>query len=90
MTDTLIARLRDWRGDPDEVMSEAADRIEALQARLTALESQEPVAWIIGMTESAPMITSNKAFAHGARDIDGRDIKPLFLAAGAAPTKEQT
>ena len=34
MTNTLIARLRDWRGDPDEVMSEAANLIEALHAEL--------------------------------------------------------
>ena len=37
MTDhtNLITRLRDWRGDPDEVMQDAADALEALQADLT-------------------------------------------------------
>ena len=83
MTDTLIARLRDWRGDPDEVMSEAADRIEALQARLTALELQEPVAYVAG--------TYGGHFTY--RTINPAMVLPqhaaLFLAAGTAP-KEQT
>jgi hypothetical protein len=35
----LIARLRDWRGDPDEVMSEAADALEAHVAEIERLEA---------------------------------------------------
>lgn len=30
----LIQRLRDWRGDPDEVMAEAADALEQQAAQL--------------------------------------------------------
>lgn len=36
----LIARLRDWRGDPDEVMEEAATAIEALEAEKLAMFSK--------------------------------------------------
>ena len=44
MTDTLIARLRDGNLFADRV--EAADRIEALQSRLTALEGQKDGAYL--------------------------------------------
>jgi hypothetical protein len=43
----LIARLRDWRGDPDEVMSEAADAIEALQ------KENGSMAQLLGMLDAA-------------------------------------
>lgn len=37
-TTTLIQRLRDWRGDPDEVMAEAADALEQQAAQIKALQ----------------------------------------------------
>ena len=77
-----------------EILRSMHKQIDAVLASGAAPQQAEPVAWIIGMTEGEPMLTSNKAFAHGARDIDGRDIKPLYLAVGAAPQqaepKEQT
>ena len=105
MTDTLIARLRSMLKD---TCDEAADRIEALQAkieehtalcvkrvaevtrernqlraRLTALEGQEPVAYVAG--------------AYGGhftyRTINPAMVLPqnaaLFLAAGAAPKADR-
>lgn len=36
----LIAMLRDWHTDPDEVMGEAADRIEADAATIERLTAE--------------------------------------------------
>lgn len=33
----IVARLRDWRGDPDEVMQNAADEIESLHRTIEVL-----------------------------------------------------
>lgn len=56
------------------------------QARLTALESQEPVAW--AMKRSDGLLLDIITLEEHAR-IEGDYTIPLFLAAGAAP-KEQT
>ena len=40
MTDTLIQRLRDWRGDPDEVMAEAADALEQQAAQIAEKDAE--------------------------------------------------
>ena len=65
-----------------------AEREIALQARLTALESQEPVAWMVYAKGSRRYFTLtfdvNKV---PEIYVDGEAL-PLFLAAGAAPTKE--
>ena len=50
--------------------------IALLQAALA--EPSEPHAWIIPMTQGKPMLTMDKVFADGARDIDGKDVVPLF------------
>ena len=80
MTNTLIARLREcWENGNASLEDEAADRIEALQARLTALEGQEPVA----------TIKENPFTPEGISDDIGVYLPngtKLYLAAGAAPT----
>lgn len=45
MTDhsELIARLRDWRGDPDEVMDEAATALETQAAEIARLTTQAEI-----------------------------------------------
>ena len=89
MTDTLIARLRDFQNSTDDAVeqaaSEAADRIEALQSRLTALEGQEPVAYFdVGVNDVTGAI---RYTVHQGPTLKSGD--KLFLASGAAPQQAE-
>lgn len=58
MADDIKARLREWNGYNDELMAEAADHIEALEARIAELEGEKYKAFTDGLEAAAEICGS--------------------------------
>ena len=79
--DRLTAQCRLFDAAAYKAKVEARTLVEHAEARITALEGQEPVAWI-------------DAFANVRSDLSVSEysnigLSPLFLAAGAAPQQAE-
>ena len=73
MTDTLIQRLRDWRGDPDEVMAEAADALEQQAAQIAEKDAE------IARLKTVMIAAAEEIGAHWDAHCDAEGYGPVNL-----------